>query len=113
MTNTEIDFQIISDALDARGINGYSIRNDYSGRGMYGDSCFGITFEDGLRAALVFFASLGYYVGEQQHLPSPDFEDDFADKLASAARYDQMGLSIIVYFPRYTLINVPDYALED
>jgi hypothetical protein len=113
MTNTEIDYQVISDALDARGINGYSISNDYSGRGMYGDSCFGITFEDGLRAAFVFFAELGYSVGEQQTYDEPDIEADFADKLASAARYDQMGLSVILYFPRYTLVNVPDYILED
>lgn len=108
---------ILVDALDAPGIDGYRLSLDYSGRGMYGDTCFGVIFENGVSAAFSWLAALGYQLGydEGQDGTPEDVDTDLATDLARNARTDNMGYSTIVYFPRFQLDeeSVPEFALND
>lgn len=83
-----------------------AIRENYSGRGMYGDACFGIIV-DGMSHAFTFFTALGQVGTENDDYG--DGEDSFLDsqkayELACAGRTDSMGMSTIVYFPGWTLV---------
>ena len=83
----------IVDILDMVNIPEDAIREAYSGRGMYGKTCFGLDV-DNHQAAYRFFAAAGQMLDE-----------DVAVDLAESANWDSMGLGIIVYFPRITLKN--------
>lgn len=68
-----------------------SIREDYSGRGMYGATCFGLVV-DCTSQAVKFLIAL-----------ARNLEAELADELADNWSQDNMGLSTIVYFPRFQL----------
>ena len=72
-------------------------RTDYSGRYMYGKSCIGVV---GNAKDL-----LSFILTAQQHL-----DDDVIYDLAGAMRQDNMGLSMIYYFPGWTVADdiLPD-----
>jgi len=61
----------------------------YSGRGMNGRACFGITYSS-TGDLLAIGAAL-----------AATFGDQFALDLSSVARTDRMGLGSVVYFPGY------------
>jgi hypothetical protein len=65
-----------------------SVRDDYSGRGMYGDRCLSIVVDSESSAvrALVVLA--------QDSECASDAQD-----LAERWTVDQMGLGVVVYFP--------------
>jgi len=68
---------------------GYDVRDDYSGRNMYGKECPGV--EAGSEAEIfTMFVELA--------------ENDpvMAKELAKSAKTDNMGLGLIVYWPRFT-----------
>ena len=69
---------------------GYETRS-YSGRGMYGDECLGVTVED----PVVFALELGQEIGSNE-------EYDNFGKFNNLPRvsWDSMGRDYIVYFPR-------------
>lgn len=99
MNDNTICALLINDALDRAGVETDDIRNDYSGRGMYGDSCASITFNNYPEIA-VFTFHLALVAEEQ------DTEDgtDWADRAASfvrCMRTDTMGLGVVAYFPRW------------
>lgn len=79
---------LIRTAVDLAGLydDSDTIRTDYSGRGMYGDRCFGIVVADQREAArvLVNLATL---------------DGDLAVELADRWTTDSMGMTTIVYFP--------------
>jgi hypothetical protein len=89
---------------------GVSIRRNYSGRGMYGDHCFGLT--GGLRDAFKFFAALGRDDAEQEDNGIHDVNCELANDLASNATIDNMGRDFIVYFPRFS-VAADDTTYED
>jgi hypothetical protein len=66
------------------------IRNDYSGRGMYGERCFGLKV-DSLSEAVEVMVSLA--------LEDQDFS---VKSLASSMCLDNMGMGYICYFPGWT-----------
>ena len=68
-----------------------SVTNDYSGRGMYGKSCFGIDYDTADDLA-VFLMRLYEVLGE-----------DVAIDMAENIRLDNMGLGMIAYFPGYSI----------
>jgi hypothetical protein len=87
--------------------------NTYSGRGMFGDRCFGLEFENhaGLYTFLAAFA-----VQVTQYI-----EDYDEDRLAAGAappidpvefametRTDNMGYQMIAYWPDYSLVDFPN-----
>lgn len=89
----------IVDVCQLVGIDA-DITTDYSGRGMNGDSCFGVTMPP--HSVNAFLVALGALLAEN----SIDRGEDALDAtvaLGRAARTDQMGYYTIVYFPGYTV----------
>lgn len=66
----------------------YSIRENYSGRCMYGSKCFGLVGKDPVAIGMELAS----------HLAHND-ETQLADRLARDVRQDSMGLDSIIYFP--------------
>lgn len=64
---------------------------DYSGRGMYGEECFGLTCDNPGQYAtfLLVMAQFG--------------EQELAEQLAEATRTDSMGFQTIYYFPGWQI----------
>jgi hypothetical protein len=84
-TLTEEQYEIIEDAA-LSSCPEADIRTDYSGRGMYGDECIGITLEN---ASEFSVALLKIY----------DEDPDLGTLLAKKQALDAMGLGVIIYFP--------------
>ncbi len=72
--NLEEQIEALNEVADEIG---GEIRDDYSGRGMFGRNCYGIECDD----------------------PIPCIENAAMQGI-SGANYDQMGLQYIVYWPR-------------
>lgn len=101
-----INRDIVIYALENANLDSEGLREDYSGRGMYGDTCFGFVTND-YGSSFAFFVQLGI-VGAQNEEQSLDDDSDYfdtgeAELLANSARTDAMGHSTIVYFPGWSL----------
>lgn len=93
----------LEDALEQVGIHDYDIRLDYSGRGMYGDSCFGIVTDDGSPATLGIAFFLAAISSQPLNRIDPLDEVEDVVHLADSARTDSMGLGQVIYFPGWEL----------
>jgi hypothetical protein len=62
----------------------------YSGRGMYGEQCLGVTIDGDL---IGFAMNLAACLAEEGHF-------DVAESLAAQACTDSLGRGSILYFPR-------------
>lgn len=82
--------------------NDYDYRTNYSGRGMYGKGCIGITGNNGFKIAM----ELALYLVREG-------EEDLADSMASHITWDSMGRDVIVYFPFITVSEQKDGEDED
>jgi hypothetical protein len=111
MTNTLVPAEAIDYAVGCVQ-SSVSLRRSYSGRGMYGSTCFGVVFEEP-RGAFEFFAGLAQYAAEQQEFPEPDCDSELAFDLARSASQDSMGYSTIVYFPRFEVEGRSAFDDED
>ena len=80
------------------------IRESYSGRGMYGDSCFGVVLPT-QRDINIFIFGLGYEGRDLEDSENPVYAQlaDDLHRMARASKVDSMGSSVIVYFPGFTL----------
>jgi hypothetical protein len=96
-----INRDTLEDAIGYAGLD-ITVRADYSGRAMYGESCFGLVGDE--RDLLVLFASLG----EQVYNNDLDELDFQPAELARAMRADSMGRSSIFYFPGWQLKGPAD-----
>lgn len=81
--------------LDAAEYAGVEIREDYSGRAMYGERCIGIVGD---------VADLVRVVAEAQAIVTQEAEEDSLSPLTSATRIpgpksDSMGREAIFYWP--------------
>lgn len=81
-------------------------RDDYSGRGMYGDTCFGYVGSNPGPVALELAITFAKKEVEGSSTNASDygFEDSVAEireamSLVGAPRQDSMGLSTIYYWP--------------
>jgi hypothetical protein len=93
----QVERKLIQEALDLIGdCEGLSLREDYSGRSMYGKSCFG--FVGTLREFSEFLVTLA----QLEHEEDP-YAESIAMGLAQSVCTDNMGLSTIFYFPGYHL----------
>jgi hypothetical protein len=85
---------------DAAAHVGGDFRDDYSGRGMYGDLCCGVVCESYEREALVNSIAESLCADEM----GSDYEDgdleDYAEDVGAQMSADNMGLRAIYYFPR-------------
>lgn len=84
-----------NDVLQAADFESEAIYTNYSGRYMYGATCFG--FVGGVQDYTRF-------VGTLLHLIDADEWQTLVDALTT----DNMGLDMIYYFPGWTLTNVPE-----
>ena len=94
------------DALDQFLDFDYDLTDDYSGRGMYGDTCFGVTVESAGAAAAIGAALLLACHDNSQRQHMDDAMDDataLVAPLVRGMRLDSMGLGTIFYFPGWTL----------
>lgn len=67
------------------------VRTDYSGRGMYGETCLGLVVD---KPDILVGLALGQVLDQ---IDADPFE------VVSRARTDNMGRSTIIYFPGVTL----------
>lgn len=78
----------VEDIVEVFECAGYEVRS-YSGRGMYGNECLGVTCDDPVvftAKVMAVASAYGYHL------------DDLL-ALFSKHRTDDMGLSTIIYFP--------------
>lgn len=78
---------------------GVTLRFDYSGRFMFGRTCFG--FVGDVHDLAAFFYALGLY---------PGGDGGVGDALARRLRRDNVGLEMIYYFPG---VDVTEPASDD
>lgn len=90
-----VSYKAVLGAAWEAGLDDGDVRTAYVGRGSQGRECFGVRVE-GLAQAMSFFA----------HLAAEDPET--ALQIADAARTDQLGLGMILYFPGYNLGDDPE-----
>lgn len=89
MSNT-ISKNNLRSFFEIASANGWNVRNDYSGRCMYGDRCFAIDGD----------GSLGQFAGQlfiavaEGDLDAYELSDMF-----ETTRQDNMGLGMVYYFP--------------
>lgn len=89
-----ISRDVLNDALDNAGLERTAMRESYSGRNMYGDTCIGLTVA--YPSEVLRFAA---------HLGAADA--DLADDLMDATRSDSMGKDMIYYWPGWTITDAP------
>ena len=92
----EIPYTAALDAAREAELPATALRTDYSGRAMYGETCFGIVVNSPGKLA-EFAMAIGEYLDAKT-----------ARHLARRAREDAMGMSIIYYWPGVTLSGVPE-----
>lgn len=93
MTKTTVPREKIEAAMYEAGLDESALRDDYSGRGMYGDECFGIV-TDGPGLLLQFAVALA----AQSDPDNDEFDVEVMGWIAGV-REDSMGLSTIYYWP--------------
>lgn len=104
---------VLAVLLEDAEIDERAARWHYSGRGMYGRTCFGFT--GGTRDLARFFAQLGHQVGQAyerdaERTEEDDRLDDLLEELQRTLTTDSLGLDSIFYFPG---VEVDDEASVD
>ena len=80
--------------------NGWKLTPDYSGRYMYGSTCFGIVNNDEFNGTDI---GMKFIYGVMCRLSEEYDIFDEVDFIVSNVRHDSMGLGEIIYFPRCQL----------
>ena len=76
------------------------ICRSYSGRGMYGKECLGVTLQEG--------DSLGKFFGQVLDEIAAGSDEDEIEVIADdfhSMQTDSMGLGMIVYFPKVPFVD--------
>lgn len=89
MSAREVPREWVEQAVEYAAVE---LAEDYSGRSMYGEVCFGIITDD-LGAAKPGRFVLSLYEHDKQ----------LADDLLQAARQDDLGKGMIVYYPGFVV----------
>ena len=112
--------QLLKDACAQSEDSEYdvSFRNDYSGRGMYGRNCVGITgSETGCMKLIAEVIKGAREELKTVQLGSSEYEGDtlFGELVDTLLNYDRdsMGRSIILYWPQLESIEDEDFDGED
>lgn len=106
MTNTVLPRKLIDDVIDLMNCP-VEIYEGYSGRGMYGAECFGLTFETSSDAHY-FFTAIGIILGQAEERDEEiagygSYPTELAYDLTRASRTDSLGYGTIVYFPGFEI----------
>jgi hypothetical protein len=106
-----LPYDLVSSACEAAGVDpDLDLRTDYNGRAMMGDTCWGVVLTDGSRlgvfAAELMVAAIDEF-GVSREDPGEDAELSTRPvrEMLAAARLDQMGTGVIVYFPGWQLAD--------
>jgi hypothetical protein len=93
---------LIADTLESwDDENIWSLREDYSGRWMYGETCFGIVTGNPQVITLLFIELAANAVETNQG----DFgAADWVRELAFSMKTDNMAMDMIYYFPGWELV---------
>lgn len=91
----KISRTLVESAVENANLEPDSVDDKYSGRHMYGEECLALV--GGLPDLLKFFVCL-----EHECILEDEFED-LPGQLADVIRDDNMGLSMVYYFPGFTL----------
>lgn len=112
--------QLLKDACAQSEDSEYdvSFRNDYSGRGMYGRNCVGITgSETGCMKLIAEVIKGAREELKTVQLGSSEYEGDtlFGELVDTLLNYDRdsMGRSIILYWPQLESIEDEDFDSEE
>lgn len=89
---------LIIEALENAASDEDSIRDNYSGRGMYGTTCPAITLP-GHNEALRFFVELAHLTADTEE------HHDAVTWMADAAIWDTMGDGLVFYWRRLELTD--------
>jgi hypothetical protein len=105
-THTKFTTDELDDALGMY-FDGAEVYSDYSGRGMYGERCFGIV-HNGSSAKVALAIVDALRSAAFRTLDDPDWFDmdevmSDAEDILRRASEDSMGLSSITYFPGWVL----------
>ncbi len=73
--------------------NDFQIRENYSGRGMFGRECFGVVTDESVGKVIAAII---------RNIDDFDVVEEFA-RVLEDLRTDSMGLSAIIYFPGWNL----------
>lgn len=98
----EIRENLIREAFITANLDDSALHMNYSGREMYGRTCFGVV--GNLRDICKFFVAL---TAEVSNISDDDAQMerlDLVDELIDHMRQDSMGLESIYYFPGCTLV---------
>jgi hypothetical protein len=98
---TVIPRRIIEDALLELRDNEDGINLDYSGRGMFGKTCFAISF-DNVAELYRFGFILGRAAMEAGEYYSPTLMSNL-EALIDRTKIDSLGTGIVAYFPGFML----------
>jgi hypothetical protein len=103
MAGRTFPLSLIMEALDGLVDEDDVRETGYSGRGMYGNTCAGITF-DSVTQSFRFFTELGRIAVAYESDDDEALEQAAGAvlDLVDAAATDSMGRGVIVYFPRWT-----------
>lgn len=106
MSDITISRKHFVEAMERAEIDTDDLRENYSGRGMYGATCPGITLY-GYAQLGVFLVELTGVLAEEAASDESDPWDvlDPARELARRTATDQMGHGIIAYWPCVTLTD--------
>lgn len=101
-TLTVIPRHVIEGALGEAEYD--EIRESYSGRGMYGGSCFGVVLPAQREFSILIFG-LGYESRDLEDSDNSEHQQlaENLHRMARVAQTDSMGMDIIVYFPGFVL----------
>lgn len=91
------------DRLEEEGLQ---VRDNYSGRCMFGETCFGVVV-DNLATAVYDVSEVLREIIIAERRDDPDLAKEAADMLEDGklteCRTDNMGLDYIIYFPHITV----------
>lgn len=86
-------YHVDGDTYDNDNGHQIDIYREYSGRGMFGATCFGIVV-NAIGASYLVFAALSHVLGQEN-----------LTELATSACEDSMGRDTIVYFPEFKIVD--------
>lgn len=107
----ELSFEIFEQILETADLfdEDYGFRASYKGRGWAPEG-FGLTV-DSSDAMARFLVAAGLVA---EHCETEGYDSFDAIRFASAMRTDSMGLGTILYWPGWTITDVPaDFGSED
>lgn len=107
-STTAFTAEHLTEALEAVEIHDPEVRTDYSGRAMYGATCFGVVLGDrdlpklGLALAMAEHMAVDGLWADGDEPELADFTER-AVILLECVRMDDMGRAVIAYFPGWLL----------